>query len=76
MTSVHRYPGHPFAVRVERDGAAAALRLSGEFDVACESSFTDATDEALTGGTGNVRRTMEIAGLERLLPIADVGSSK
>jgi anti-anti-sigma factor len=117
VTSVHRHPGHPFAASVERDGAAATLRLSGEFDVACEDSFKQAVAEALSDGThellvdlrdlafidssglrfliavwmesrrdgfdlsvlqgtGHVRRVLDIAGLERVLPIADAGSSK
>ena len=117
MLSVHQFSGHPFGVTVEREGASATLRLSGEFDVACEDEFADATTDALSNGTrellvdlrdltfidssglrflialwmesrrkdfdlsllqgtGHVRRVLDIAGLERVLPIADAGSSR
>jgi len=117
VASVDSYSGHSFTVRVERDGVSAVLRLSGEFDVACEDSFTRAAEQALAGGTrevlvdlrdlafidssglrflialwmrsrregfdlsllqgtGHVRRILDIAGLQRFLPIADPGSSK
>ena len=36
---------------MERDGVAATMRLSGEFDVACESIFAAAAGEALTEDT-------------------------
>ena len=100
---------------MERDGVAATMRLSGEFDVACESIFAAAAGEALTEdtrellvdlrdvsfidssglrfliglwmrsrredfelsilqGSGHVRRILDVAGLERFLPIVDPGS--
>jgi anti-sigma B factor antagonist len=102
---------------VEQEGAGAALRLAGEFDVSCEHAFMDAATSALEDdtrellvdlrglsfidssglrmliqlwmesrrggfelsilqGNGQVRRTLEIAGLDRVLPIADTGSSQ
>src|SRR5688500_11363783 len=36
-----------FEVRVERDGRAPVLKLSGELDIACEDSFNAAVEEAL-----------------------------
>lgn len=108
---------HQFEIRVEQDGPAARLHLTGELDVACEEPFADTVKQCLAGGTtdmlvdlselrfidssglrmlielwdrsrnngleisilhgtGQVRRTMEIAGLDNLLPIADRGSSR
>jgi anti-anti-sigma factor len=109
---------HPqeFQIRVEQDGPAARLHLTGEMDVACRGPFADAVQQCLgygttdmlldltelsfidssglrmlielwdksrhngleisiLQGTGQVRRTMEIAGLDNFLPIADRGSS-
>ena len=112
------YP-HPqqFHIRVEHDGPAAQLHLTGEMDVACEEPFSDAVrmclargatellvdvseltfidssglrllialwdrsrnnglEVSIMPGTGQVRRTMEIAGVDTFLPIVDRGSSR
>lgn len=109
---------HPeeFQIRVEQDGPAARLHLTGEMDVACRGLFADAVQQCLAYGTtdllldlsdltfidssglrllielwersrnngleisilqgnGQVRRTMQIAGLDNFLPIADRESS-
>ena len=112
----HTY-GRQFQIFVESDGAAAALRLSGEMDISSEDTFAatvgaciadgasevlvdlsrltfidssglrmlielwqksrkNGLDLSMVQGTGQVRRTMEIAGLDRLLPILDRGSSR
>ena len=42
------------------------------WDRSCENGL----DLSMLQGTGQVRRTMEIAGLDRLLPILDRGSSR
>ena len=41
-----------------------------------DRSRDDGVDLSMLQGTGQVRRTMEIAGLDRLLPILDRGSSR
>jgi anti-anti-sigma factor len=106
-----------FQILVERDEAAAMLRLTGEMDISCEDAFAatvracidagatdvlvdlsqltfidssglrmliqlwdksrnNGLDLSMLQGTGQVRRTMEIAGLDHLLPILDRGSSR
>jgi anti-anti-sigma factor len=37
---------------------------------------TEALEMSILQGTGHVRRTLEIAGIDRVLPIADRGSSR